>query len=120
MKVAPSSPGEVYLTIAIVGVGLLIQIAVSALILGGCGQPTGTFRIIRGFASNVALIHSLTEKAEQSNNNGRDADNAPEWRRRRLTRDDPDDANADYSERNKIGEHRVAHRSNPFRADADL
>jgi hypothetical protein len=35
MKVTPSSPGEVYLTIAIVGIGLLIQKAVSALLLGG-------------------------------------------------------------------------------------
>ena len=35
MKVAPSSPGEVYLTIVIVGIGLLIQMAVSALLLGG-------------------------------------------------------------------------------------
>jgi len=35
MKVAPSSPGEVYLTIAIVGIGLLIQMAVSALLLVG-------------------------------------------------------------------------------------
>jgi hypothetical protein len=35
MKVAPSSPGEVYLTIAIVGIGLLIQMAVSALLFGG-------------------------------------------------------------------------------------
>ena len=72
------------------------------------------------FASNAALIHSLTEKAEQSNNNGREADNDPKGRRRRVTRDDPDDANGDYCERNKIGKQRVAHRTNPFRADADL
>jgi hypothetical protein len=35
MKVAPSSPGEVFLAIAIVGIGLMIQMAVSALLLGG-------------------------------------------------------------------------------------
>jgi hypothetical protein len=35
MKVAPSSPAEVYLTIAIVGIGLMIQMVVSALLLGG-------------------------------------------------------------------------------------
>jgi hypothetical protein len=35
MKVAPSSPAEVYLTIAIVVIGLMIQMAVSALLLGG-------------------------------------------------------------------------------------
>ena len=34
MKVAPSSAREVYLTIAIVGIGLMIQMAVSALLLG--------------------------------------------------------------------------------------
>jgi hypothetical protein len=32
------------------------------------------------------------------------------WLRRRRTRDDPDDANADYCKRNKIGKQRVAHR----------
>jgi hypothetical protein len=35
MKVAPSSPGEVYFTLAVVGIGLMIQMAVSALLLGG-------------------------------------------------------------------------------------
>jgi hypothetical protein len=35
MKVAPSSPAEVYITVAIVVIGLMIQMAVSALLLGG-------------------------------------------------------------------------------------
>ena len=34
MKVAPSSVREVYLTIAVVSIGLMIQMAVSVLLLG--------------------------------------------------------------------------------------
>jgi hypothetical protein len=34
MKVAPSSAREVYLTIAVVSIGLTIQMAVSTLLLG--------------------------------------------------------------------------------------
>ena len=57
MKVAPSSPGDVYLTIVIVGIGLLIQMAVSG--SGAEVSPTDTFRIISSFVVVCALLTAL-------------------------------------------------------------
>ena len=60
-------------------------------------------------------VAKLVQNTDRPNSNGSDADSDAECRVR--TGDDPAHASADYSERNKIGEHRVPHRINPFRAE---
>jgi hypothetical protein len=69
-------------------------------------------RLSGALATNAVLLSltQLSEKAEQSDNDGRDADGDVDNGCRRVrTHDNPEDSTACYSERDEISQYRVTH-----------
>jgi hypothetical protein len=61
------------------------------------------------FAGLTRAVAKLIQNTDRPNRNRNDADSYSYAERRVRTGDDPDDASADDTERNEIGEDRVAH-----------